>query len=201
MIQATRDEKVVQEILEAARAIFSQYGLKKTTMDDVAKAIGKGKSTLYYYYPGKNELFEAVVVDELKKSVRLTREAINSKTTPKEKLKALVLQRFETKKHLHNLGRVIYQDIFANFERICSLKKQFEEIQVEFIKEIIVGGMQLGEFREMTADEITFFAHWAIAGFNGLVLPIYTSEYIMESDHCCDKVVDLLLYGIAKRQG
>ena len=46
------------------------------------------------------------------------------------------------------------------------MKKQFEEIQVEFIKEIIVGGIQLGEFREMTADEITFFAPAQSAGFN-----------------------------------
>jgi len=199
MVQSARDEKVVQEILEAARNVFSQYGLKKSTMDDVAKAIGKGKSTLYYYYPGKNELFEAVVVDELKKLIRSTREAINSKSDTKEKLKALLTKRLEMRKNLLNLCRVIHEDIFTNFEKICLLKKQFEETQIEFIKEIVVGGTQLGEFKEMSAEEITFFAHWAIAGFNGLVLPIHTSEFIIESDPSCDKVVDLLLYGITKK--
>ena len=195
MQQTQRDEKTVKEILEAARIIFSHYGLKKSTMDDVAKAIGKGKSTLYYYYPGKNELFEAVVADELQKLIRITRLAMNSANTSRDKLKALLLKRLELSKHMHNLGQVIKQDIFDNFEKICSLKRQFEQTQVEFIKEIILGGVQAGEFKKMSPEEISFFSNWVIAGFNGLLLPT-TSECLIESDEAAEKVIQLILYGI-----
>ena len=33
-------------------------------MEDIAKAIGKGKSTLYYYYKSKSEVFQDVIIRE-----------------------------------------------------------------------------------------------------------------------------------------
>src|SRR5690606_15056492 len=109
-----KDEKIVQSILEAARGLFSKYGLKKTTMDDVGKAAGKGKSTLYYYFPGKTELFEAVVLDELKNLIRNIRLAINAETTSTEKLKAFLMTKLRLKEKLQNLSQVVYDDIFDN---------------------------------------------------------------------------------------
>ena len=49
-----------QQIIEAAGVIFERYGFKKTTMDDIAYAAGKGKSSLYYYFKNKEQVFEAV---------------------------------------------------------------------------------------------------------------------------------------------
>jgi len=40
-----KDEIVKNEILFQAQKLFQQYGLKKTTMDDIALACGKAKST------------------------------------------------------------------------------------------------------------------------------------------------------------
>ena len=52
-----RDEIVVREILDTARALFRQSGFKKTTMGDIARSLGKAKSSLYYYYPSKEDIF------------------------------------------------------------------------------------------------------------------------------------------------
>ena len=48
-----KDEIIIKEVIEAAKVLFQRYGLKKTTMEDIAKFVGKGKSTLYYYFPSK----------------------------------------------------------------------------------------------------------------------------------------------------
>src|ERR1700681_2045142 len=58
---ACKEDLVLQEIIGGARALFEKFGLKKTTMEDIAKEIGKGKSSLYYYFPSKYEIFAAVV--------------------------------------------------------------------------------------------------------------------------------------------
>ncbi|MHB9144463.1 MAG: TetR family transcriptional regulator [Symbiobacteriia bacterium] len=50
-----------QRVLRAALAIFSQKGYAGATMDDVAAAAGLSKATLYDYYSGKQQLFEAVL--------------------------------------------------------------------------------------------------------------------------------------------
>ena len=46
----TKEEQLREESITAAQKLFQQYGLHKTTMEDIAKAMGRGKSTLYYYY-------------------------------------------------------------------------------------------------------------------------------------------------------
>lgn len=193
-----KDEGLVQEILEAAKLLFSQYGLKKTTMDDVAKALGKGKSTLYYYYQGKTELFEAVVKDELKRLLQDIRKAVNAETTSTGKLKAFLLARLKLKEKVQNLSQVVYNDIFDNFKEICQIKANFERVQVDFIREIVVGGIQAGEFKEMSDDEILFFSNFTAAAFSGLELPLSTSAPLIVSDESCNKIIKFVLFGIGK---
>ncbi|SKB89034.1 TetR/AcrR family transcriptional regulator [Daejeonella lutea] len=193
-----KDEILIKEILEAARELFSRYGLKKTTMDDVARAVGKGKSSLYYYYTGKNELFEAVVLDELKKILKDIRIAINGEPSSTGKLKAFLVARLQLKDKMHNLGKVIHDDIFDNFKEICRLKGEFEATQVEIVREIVYGGVQSGEFREMPTDEIGFFSRWTVAAFGGLELPLSTSPRLIADKNSIDKIVDFILFGIGR---
>lgn len=66
-------DQVRNNIIRAAGTIFSKFGFRKTTMDEIARAAGKGKSSIYYYFSSKEEIFEAVVVKEartLKKNFR-----------------------------------------------------------------------------------------------------------------------------------
>jgi AcrR family transcriptional regulator len=53
------------EILAAALALFAERGFAATRLDDVAARAGVTKGTLYLYFRNKEELFEAVVRQEL----------------------------------------------------------------------------------------------------------------------------------------
>jgi AcrR family transcriptional regulator len=50
-----------QELLAAALDHFVERGFAATRLDDVARAAGVSKGTLYLYFPSKEELFKAVV--------------------------------------------------------------------------------------------------------------------------------------------
>ena len=50
-----------QELLDAALDLFVERGFAATRLDDVAKAAGVSKGTLYLYFSSKEELFKAVV--------------------------------------------------------------------------------------------------------------------------------------------
>jgi AcrR family transcriptional regulator len=60
-----KDDLFQEQVIKAAQQLFRQYGLQKVTMDDVAKAVGKGRSSLYYYYKNKIEIFGAVMDVEI----------------------------------------------------------------------------------------------------------------------------------------
>jgi AcrR family transcriptional regulator len=192
------DDGLNKEILQAAKMLFSKYGLKKTTMEDVAKAVGKGKSTLYYYYPGKNELFEAVVKEEINNAVRVIRLAVNEEKTAKLKFEAYLISRLKLKQDYDNLSKVIFEDIFDHFREIFKLKKEFESTHLAFIKEIIVNGVQCGEFKKMTEEEINFFSNWTNAAFVGLEMPNQSSACLTDSKESCGRLVEMVLAGITK---
>jgi len=56
-----RKETRPQELLEAALLLFVEKGFAATRSEEVARAAGVSKGTLYLYYPSKEELFKAVV--------------------------------------------------------------------------------------------------------------------------------------------
>ena len=56
-----RKEARPDEILAAALASFAERGFAATRLEDVAARAGISKGTLYLYFKGKEELFEAVV--------------------------------------------------------------------------------------------------------------------------------------------
>ena len=53
-----------QQILDAAAAVIIRLGYDKTTMSDIAEAAGASRRTVYLYFKGKEELFEALMVRE-----------------------------------------------------------------------------------------------------------------------------------------
>lgn len=57
---------VRKKILEAASEAFSAYGYDKTTVEDIAKMAGKAKTTVYYYFEGKVEIFAAALEEEVR---------------------------------------------------------------------------------------------------------------------------------------
>ena len=57
-------DKKRYEIVEIAKDIFARFGFKKTTVEEIAKAARKTKSSLYYYFNNKEEIFQAVIEHE-----------------------------------------------------------------------------------------------------------------------------------------
>src|SRR5579871_5512584 len=81
-----RDELIEREIVDTARVLFQQSGFKKTTMGDIARSLGKAKSSLYYYYPSKEDIFEAVLYAEMDELLNQIHQSIRQAHTSREKL-------------------------------------------------------------------------------------------------------------------
>jgi len=50
-----------ERIVERAAELFAERGVAETSLDDVLTAAGAGKSQLYHYFSGRDELVEAAV--------------------------------------------------------------------------------------------------------------------------------------------
>ncbi len=63
--RARRKEARPGELLDAALDLFVEKGFAATRVEEVAKRAGVSKGTLFLYFPSKEELFKAVVRENL----------------------------------------------------------------------------------------------------------------------------------------
>ncbi|MDJ0597710.1 MAG: helix-turn-helix domain-containing protein [Crocosphaera sp.] len=88
------DEAKREAILQAARQRLSQYGVRKTTMNEIAQDVGIAVGTLYLYFKNKNEILIAVTEAYTRQHLMDTEKILYSPISAPEKLKRYLLNRF-----------------------------------------------------------------------------------------------------------
>lgn len=77
-------------IMDCAAALFAKEGYPSAKMQDVAKACGATKSMLYHYFPTKDDLLYAMLMEHLARVVQGVEEAIASNGSARERLLKMV---------------------------------------------------------------------------------------------------------------
>lgn len=88
------DEAKRDAILQAAKQRLSQYGVRKTTMQEIAQDAGIAVGTLYLYFSKKNDILIAVAEAYAKQHSIDTKKILSSKLSAPRKLKAYLVNRF-----------------------------------------------------------------------------------------------------------
>ncbi|MEV1292722.1 TetR/AcrR family transcriptional regulator [Pseudonocardia sp. NPDC049635] len=63
---AAETDATAARILGAARRVAEEFGLRRFTMDEVARRCDLARVTVYRYFPRKDELIRALVLEELR---------------------------------------------------------------------------------------------------------------------------------------
>ena len=79
-----------EEILDAAHALFTTKGFQPTTMEDILRVVGIAKGTLYYHFPSKEEILNALVLRIVGQVEQRAREIAASSSPAVDKLMAIM---------------------------------------------------------------------------------------------------------------
>lgn len=195
-----RDEIIVKDIVDTARGLFKKSGFKKTTMGDIARSLGKAKSSLYYYYPGKEDIFEAVLHAEMDELLKQIHQSILNARSSKEKLINYCRCRLIKLNELCNLSDALKTEIGELHELHCimtDLKCQFDTTHVELVREILAEGVANGEFKKINEQNIELVAYLMVSSFRGLAAPLMVSQRLSPRlDLQIDSIVDIMVEGI-----
>jgi AcrR family transcriptional regulator len=196
-----RDEIVVRDIIDTARNLFKKSGFKKTTMGDIAGSLGKAKSSLYYYYPSKEDIFEAVLHLEMDELLDQIQQSIRHATSSKDKLTIYCRCRLIKLNELCNLSDALKSDMGELHELHCimqNLKRQFDTTHVGLVREILEEGVSNGEFKKINKDNIELVAYLMVSSFRGLAAPLMVAQGLSPRlDLQIDSIVDIMVDGIA----
>lgn len=190
-------EEVRTHIVGIARRIFTRYGFRKTTMEEIAIASKKGKSSIYYYFKSKEEIFEAVVEFEARMLKERLNRIISKKDSPPERLKAYILFRLHHVRTLENFYAALNEESLSHLGFILEIRRNFEVEEKQLVSKILEDGMEQGVF-QLTSSTIGAIAISTM--MKGLELPLLLNEaHKSDRKELLEDLVRVLFYGILKR--
>lgn len=141
-------------ILQTARKLLASNGFAKTTLEDIANALGMRKSSLYYYYNNKEALFDDVMKHEEENFCLLINKAIEKSDSTIDKILKYEKSKFEYIKETIKLHE-INTSIFLEFK-----SKMFKHIQlihkreIEMLKDILNEGVKKKEIKKCDTTKV-----------------------------------------------
>ncbi|APE51100.1 TetR family transcriptional regulator [Delftia sp. HK171] len=144
------EHDVRQQIVTAAKEHFSRYGYEKTTVSDLAKAIGFSKAYIYKFFESKQVIGEMICSNCLMEMEAEIRQAVASTDTPPEQLRRLFKAIVAATLRLFSEDRKLYEiAISASAER-WQAAQAYEERMHQLLLQILDAGRQRGDFERKT---------------------------------------------------
>jgi TetR/AcrR family transcriptional regulator len=183
-------------ILDAALEVFSAYGYRGTTVDQIAAKCGLSKPNLLYYFKRKEDIYTAVLERTLTHWLAPL-QALDPNKEPIEELTRYITAKLELTFLQPEASKLFANEILHGAPHISAfLKGPLREL-VAAKASVIRGWAAAGKIRPVVAEHL-IFAIWAVtqhyADFGvqvEAVLGARTNAKQMQS-----VVVDLLLRGL-----
>lgn len=143
-----------EDIIRSASGLFRKYGMKKTTMEDIAASTGMGKSSLYYYFKNKDAVYHAVLASELNAYHDRITEFLMSCDTAYEMISVLIEKSYLILRDFPNLLDILRTSDGHNNKSAGIIRQEFEKWQQGKLTELLARGVRFGEFRSMNEGEL-----------------------------------------------
>ena len=193
-----KEEQTKGEIIAAAQKILRVYGFDKTTMEDIARASGKGKSSLYYYYKSREELFFAVAMKEMADLQAKVDQAVAARKTFADKLRTLLIERCHGIKSKMVLYSVLLKESDKYIDLFDKIQRASHKIEMESVTQIVADGINAGEFKGIKKQDITSLALMSMLIWRGLALNIIVSGEVPPTSLKIERMADVFIRGLAQ---
>ena len=135
-----------QRILEAARKRFRYYGVRKTTMQEIARDAGVAVGTLYLYFKDKHDLLVACTDEYVTRHRRQAEAILASDASAADKLRRYVLDRFRASQATRAGGDRHAAELQREVLRVRPERRVEEgRMMAEYFVRILRLGMEIGE--------------------------------------------------------
>ncbi len=170
-----KDTLIRALIIRAAEQVFQKWGLNKTTMEDIAIEAGKAKSTLYYYFESKEDIFETVVKEKFNDILDKAKIDIQKITSVKEKLKKYIGISLTEIKKFAIMYHIVREEVKSNKPLVEKIRQYFEDKETQFLTELIALGVKQKEFN-FSEEELEIAAKTIIGIIYALNLYLFFDE-------------------------
>lgn len=149
-----KKELAKDKIGKVAMQCFAKYGLDKTTLDDIAKAVGLNKASLYYYYKNKEDIFLEVAIKEGQDFLNSLQTKVLEKKGTSQRIAFYLQGRTNYYKNVLNMNRVSSETLNKMLPKFFELFDEVMKLEMKFLAILIKEGMKSGELVRVNADKL-----------------------------------------------
>ena len=144
------DHDVRTQIVEAATDYFTRYGYTKTTVSDLAKAIGFSKAYIYKFFDSKQAIGEVICANRLGEMMRAVDAAVAAGTTASDRFRRMFRAFVDVGTTLFFEDRKLYDIAATGASEAWPSVQAYERYIEELIARIVREGREAGEFERKT---------------------------------------------------
>jgi AcrR family transcriptional regulator len=136
-----------KQLLAAAQEVFVAQGYHAAAMDDIAERAGVSKPVLYQHFPGKLDLYLALLDVHCDAMIERMRSAMSSSTDNKVRVAAATSAYFDFIDHESEAFRLVFESDLRNDPAVRARFERVERGCLEAITETIMADTGLGRER------------------------------------------------------
>jgi AcrR family transcriptional regulator len=184
-----------EKILAVAARLFGKFGFRKTTVDEIAGTAHKAKGSVYYYFKSKEELFLAVVIQEINVlKTGLTRVIVDNQDAT-GMIRSYMMNRMVLMKDAINYHESLKAEFEADFGFLNECRDDFTHFEIGLMKEVLDRGVRENKFQ---IKDTQATAQVIIMAMKAIEIPFYQHRKLAEYEQTIVELIDILIKGLEK---
>ncbi|NKX50168.1 TetR/AcrR family transcriptional regulator [Arthrobacter deserti] len=186
-----RDERR-RQLLQAAHEVFAASGYHGAAMDEIAVAARVSKPVLYQHFPGKRELYLALLDHHLQSLSGMLSEALKSTSDNKARVHATIVAYYRFIAEESQAHRIVFESDMSNDSEVSARLEGFNSWLAGSIAEV------LAEETNLSAAEATLLGR-ALAGMAQVSGRYWVQAGAgLDRDAACELIYRLAWRGISR---
>lgn len=186
-----------EKILKISLELFFKYGIKRVTMDDIAKELGMSKKTIYHYYKEKDDLVNQLCIVEMKKQEEIFKNIEKQSIDPIHEIIIISNTVSEMMQHINPIFFLDLQKFHSN--AFLQFQKFKDECAYKDLLRNIKSGKEIGVYRNDIDEEFT--ARYRLAQIDMLMFGNYFSFEKISFTQSHQLLLDMFVHGICTLKG
>lgn len=186
--------KTRKKLIDVSRELFALRGKKNITMNDIAEASKKGRRTLYTYFKNKDEVYKAVIENELNLVIIALEENAKKAIDPFEKLRNHIIIHLDLIKQSVTRNGTLRADFFKDIYEVERSRRKMDVIELKIIRNILDEGLATGKFKTMDTEIASSIIMYSL---KGLEIPYIRQNLTSEFEKNKHEIVEFVLNGIS----
>jgi AcrR family transcriptional regulator len=184
------------QLLEAADAHFRHYGYAKTTVADLARAIGVSPAYVYRFFESKQAIGEAICAMTLDRIAGSLRAVAAEPRSAADRLRRLYRIMVDRGVELYFQERRLHEIVIAAVEGDWSSIMEYRREIDRIVRVLLISGREAGEFERKTPlDDLTVAIACTMAPFCHPILLQQTEREPLKTN--AEQVANLVLRSLA----